>query len=144
MLWYTGLLIFHAVTEPWNSGKLTKSHEIHKNTKNTAKFSRNLIKYMSVQHIWNLFQLLGLFTCHKLANLSSSLKRANNISKLPGVDYVAKNWALAIMLKALPLVTWDQALFSFRFENYIPAGKAKRKQTNFSGSRLIERMDENH
>ena len=31
------------------------------------------------------------------------------------------------------LITWDQALFSFRFENYIPAGKAKR--TNFSGSR---------
>ena len=25
-------------------------------------------------------------------------------------------------------VTWDQALFSFRFENYIPAGKAKRKE----------------
>ena len=25
------------------------------------------------------------------------------------------------------LVTWDQALFSFRFENYIPAGKAKTK-----------------
>ena len=28
-------------------------------------------------------------------------------------------------------VTWDQAPFSFRFENNIPAGKAKRK----SGSR---------
>ena len=39
-----------------------------------------------------------------------------------------------MMLNALPLVTWDQALFSFRFENYIPAGKAKRKQTNFSGA----------
>ena len=26
---------------------------------------------------------------------TSSLKRANNILKLPGVDYVAKNWALA-------------------------------------------------
>ena len=26
-------------------------------------------------------------------------------------------------------VTWDQALFSFRFENYIPAGKAKRKES---------------
>ena len=39
-----------------------------------------------------------------------------------------------MMLKALPLVTWDQALFSFRFENYIPAGKAKRKQTNFSSA----------
>ena len=35
----------------------SRSREIHKNTKNTAKFGRNLIKYMSVQHIWNLFQL---------------------------------------------------------------------------------------
>ena len=35
---------------------------------------------------------------------TSSLKRANNVLKLPGVDYVAKNWALAMMLKALPLV----------------------------------------
>ena len=63
-----------------------------------------------------------------------SLKRGNNIPKLPRIDYVTKNWALAMMLKALPLVTWDQALFSFRFENYILAGKAKRKQTNFSGA----------
>ena len=35
---------------------------------------------------------------------TSSLKRANNVLKLPGIDYVAKNWALAMMLKALPLV----------------------------------------
>ena len=26
-------------------------------------------------------------------------------------------------------VTWDQALFLFRFENYIQAGKAKRKES---------------
>ena len=39
-----------------------------------------------------------------------------------------------MMLNALPLVTWDQALFSFCSENYIPVGKAKRKQTNFSGA----------
>ena len=26
-------------------------------------------------------------------------------------------------------LTWDQALFSFGFENYIPAGKAKRKES---------------
>ena len=71
---------------------------------NTAKFGKNLIKEMSVQHIWNLFQLLGLFTCCRLANLSSSLKRANNVPKLPGVDCVAKNWALAMILKALSLV----------------------------------------
>ena len=25
-------------------------------------------------------------------------------------------------------LTWDQAPFSFRFENYIPVGKAKRKE----------------
>ena len=92
------------VAEPQNSGKSAKSHEIHKNMQNTAKFGKNLIKEMSVQHIWNLFQLLGLFTCCKLANLSSSLKRANNVPKLPGVDCVAKNWTLAMILKALPLV----------------------------------------
>ena len=36
---------------------------------NTAKFSRNIIKYMSVQQFWNLSQLLGVFTCLKLQNL---------------------------------------------------------------------------
>ena len=41
--------MFHAVAEPRNSGKSAKSCEIHKNTQNTAKFGRNLIKYMSVQ-----------------------------------------------------------------------------------------------
>ena len=61
-----------------------KSRKIHKSTKNTVKFGRNLIKYMSVQHI---FILLAI-----------------NIPKLPGIGYVAKNWALAMMLKALPLV----------------------------------------
>ena len=45
-----GLLIFRAVAEPRNSGKSAKSREIHKDTKNTATFGRNLIKYMSVQH----------------------------------------------------------------------------------------------
>ena len=54
---HLGLLIFHVVAEQRNSSKSTKSHEIHKNTKNTVKFGRNLIKYMSVEHIWNLFQL---------------------------------------------------------------------------------------
>ena len=39
----TGLLIFCAVAEPRNSGKSAKSRGIHKNTKNTAKFGRNLI-----------------------------------------------------------------------------------------------------
>ena len=46
---YSGLLMFRAVAEPRNSGKSAKSREIHKSTQNTAKFGRNLIKYMSVQ-----------------------------------------------------------------------------------------------
>ena len=29
---------------------------------------------------------------------------SNNVPNLPGIDYVAKNWALAMMSKALPLV----------------------------------------
>ena len=49
------------------------SREIHKNTQNTAKFGRNLIKYMSVQQFWNLSQLLWVFTCRKLANLCQNL-----------------------------------------------------------------------
>ena len=52
------------------SGKSAKSCEIHKNMQNTPKFGRNLIKYMSVQHIWNLSQLLGLFNCSKLWHFS--------------------------------------------------------------------------
>ena len=48
----------------------SQSSEIHKNMQNTGKFGRNLIKYMSVQHIWNFSHLLGLFTCRKLVNLS--------------------------------------------------------------------------
>ena len=64
-----GFWYFHMVAEPQNSGKSAKSREIHKNTQNTTKFGRNLIKYMSVQQFWNLSQLLGVFTCRKLANL---------------------------------------------------------------------------
>ena len=60
---------------------------------------------MSVQQFWNLSPLLGVFAVNSQIHVkTSSLKRAKNVPKLPGVDYVAKNWALAMMLKALPLV----------------------------------------
>ena len=70
----------------------SQSREIHKNMQNTANFGRNLIKYMSVQHIWNFSQLLGLFTCRKLVNLSwkfvaETCKQRLVTPKLPGVDY---------------------------------------------------------
>ena len=70
---YTGPLIFCAVAELRNSGKSTKPCEIHKNMQSTVKFGRNLIKYMSVQQFWNFSQLLGVFTCRKLANLCQNV-----------------------------------------------------------------------
>ena len=33
------------------------------------------------------------------------------------------------LLQAYATVTWDEALFLFRFVNNIPAGKAKRKES---------------
>ena len=48
---------------------------------------------MSLQQFWNLSQLLGVFTCRKLANLCQNFVTEmckNNVPKLPGVDYVAK------------------------------------------------------
>ena len=87
----TGLLMFRAVAEPRNSGK-------------SAKFGGNLIRYMSVL-ILKLVSATGLLAVNSQIHVkTSSLKRANNVPKLPGVDYVVKNWALAMMLKALPLV----------------------------------------
>ena len=93
----------------------SQSREIHKNTQNTAKFGRNPIKYMSVQHMWNFSHLLGLFICCKLVNLSWNLvtetcKQRPETLKLPGIDYVAKNWALAMMSKALLLVQFWSVL----------------------------------
>ena len=70
---YTGLRIFHTVAELRNSGKSANPREIHKNMQNTAKFARNLIKYMSVQQFWNFSQLLGVFTCRELANLCQNI-----------------------------------------------------------------------
>ena len=55
----SGLLIFRMVTELRNSGKSAKPREIQKNTKNTAKFCRNLIKYTSVQHYLKLISAIG-------------------------------------------------------------------------------------
>ena len=84
----TGLLIFRAGAEPRISSKSAKSHEIHKNAQNPAKFARNLTKYMSAQHIWKLSWLLGLLilAVSLLIYLeTSSLQRVNNSPKLPGV-----------------------------------------------------------
>ena len=97
----TGLLIFRVVAELRNLGKSAKSREIHKDTKNTSKF----IEILSNTCLYNILETYFSYWIYLLAvNLqiylrTLSLKRANNIPKLPGVDYVAKNWALAISVQ---------------------------------------------
>ena len=91
------------VAEPWNSGKSAKFTK-------TRKIPWNSVEILSNTYLYNIFETYFSYRGYLLAvNLqiyheTSSLKRANNVPKLPGVDYVAKNWALAMMLKALPLV----------------------------------------
>ena len=94
----------------------SRSQEIQVTPQNPAKFTKtrkilqNLVKILSNRCLYNVFETYFSYWGYLLAvNLqiyleTSSLKRANNVVKLPGIDYVAKNWALAMMLKALPLV----------------------------------------
>ena len=94
----------------------SRSHEIQVNPRNPAKFtktrkiSRNSVEILSNACLYSNFETCLSYWGYLLAVNSQiyvkiwSLKRANNVPKLPGVDYVAKNWALAMMLKALPLV----------------------------------------
>ena len=96
----TGLLIFCRVVKPRNSGKSTKSQEIHKNTLN---------------HVSTRYLKLINWGCVIAVNLqiyleTSSPQQANNILKLPHVNYVAKNWALVMTLKALPLAHLKQQM----------------------------------
>ena len=71
---------------------------------------RNSVETLSNTCLHNIFKTYFSYMDYSIAvNFqiylgTSSLKRANNVPKLRGVDYVAKNWALAMMLKALPLV----------------------------------------
>ena len=109
--YFTRVLIFRAVAGPRNSQK-------------HAKFARNLIKYMSIQHIWNVSRLLGLFNCRKLANLSWNFVTAMSNQRLKTTrrDYVAKNWALVMMLKDAHRRKSDQ--FLAKFAQKIPPKKA--------------------
>ena len=85
---------------PRNPTKFTK----------TRKIPRNSVEILSNTCVYNISETYFSYRGYLLAvNLqiylgTLSLKHTNNVPKLPGVDYVAKNWALAMMLKALPLV----------------------------------------
>ena len=94
----------------------SRSHEIQVNPRNPAKFTKkrkilqNSEEILSNTCLYDIFETYFSYRGYLLAaNVqiylgTSSLKRANNVLKPPGIDYVAKNWALAMMLKVLPLV----------------------------------------
>ena len=107
----------------WYFGR-SRSREIQVHPRNPAKFTktrkipRNSVEILSNTCLYNIFETYFSYRGYLLAvNLqiylgTSSLKRANNVPKLPGVNYVAKNWALAMMLKALLLVHfWSVVLW---------------------------------
>ena len=84
----------------------------------TRKIPQNLVEIVSTTCLYNIFlsywgYLVAINLCIYLETLS--LKCANNVSKLPGIDYVAKNWVLAMMLKALPLVFSSGAYCCYRY-----------------------------
>ena len=79
------------------SRKFTKTRKIPQNSEEIVSTTCLYNIFLSY---WGYLVALNLYIYLE----TSSLKRANNVSKLPGVDYVAKNWVLSMMLKALPLV----------------------------------------
>ena len=81
------------------------------------KMPRNPVEILSNTCLYNILETSFSYRGYLLAvNFqsylgTSSLKRANNVPKLLGINYVAKNWALAMMLKALSLVHLWRVLF---------------------------------
>ena len=110
VIFFTGLLIFCTVAELQNSGKSAKSRKIHENARNTRKFARNNIKYISETYLGYWGFLLPVNLQIYLETLPQ--KQANSVPKLAGIND-AKNWALAMMmLKALPLAHFSMVLLS--------------------------------
>ena len=93
------LLLFSVQVNPRNPVKFTKTHKIPQNS----------VEILSNTCLYNIFETYLSYWGYLLAvNLqiyleTLSLKHANNVPKLPGVDDMVKNWALAMMLKALLL-----------------------------------------
>ena len=108
----SGLLIFCAVAKPRNSGKSAKSCEIHKNTQNTCEIRQKSYQIRLYSNFETCLSYWGYLLAlnPQIYVKTLSLKCANNVPKLPGVDYVAKNWTLAMILKALPLVHFRSIL----------------------------------
>ena len=83
--WYFARLQSREI--PWNSVEILSNTCLYSNVETCLRYWGYLLAVKSQIYV-----------------KTSSLKHANNVPKLPGVDYVVENWAIAMMLKALPLV----------------------------------------
>ena len=104
---YTGLEIKKILRSPFSDQlkKYSRQLQIHKNRQN------NSVEILSNTCLYNIFETYLNHWGYLLAvNLQiyletlSLVNSANNVPKLPGIDYVVKNRALAMMLKVLSLV----------------------------------------
>ena len=81
-----------------------------------CKIPRNSLENLTNTCRYNILETyLGYWGCLTAVNLqiyleSSSPQQANNVPKLQGINYVVKNWALVVMLKALPLANFLSTL----------------------------------
>ena len=77
---------------------------------------QNLVEILSHTCQFKIFETyLGNWDCVIAVNLqiyfeTSTPQQVNNVPRLPHVNYVAKNWALVMMLKALPLAHLNQQM----------------------------------
>ena len=91
--------------------------------RNIAEYQKPCIKYMSVQQFWNLSQLLGVFTCRKVANLcqnfitetckqrSETTRRRLCCGKL-GTSHDVKGFAIGSFLERI--VYWKSKWWPLR------------------------------
>ena len=81
---------------------------------------RNSVEILSNTCLYNIFEIYLSYWGYLLAvNLhiylkTLSLKCANNVPKLPGVDYIAKNWALPLVHFWSVLLLKEQMMTSVR------------------------------
>ena len=97
---------------------------------------QNLLEILSHTCQYKIFETyLGNWGCVIAVNLqisfeTSSPQQVNNVPKLPHVNYAAKNWALVMMFKALPLAHLKQQMII----------SVKKHETRLSNERKIYRF----
>ena len=107
LLTYVQLYVWASdISHSRGATKFTKTHKVPQNS----------VDILSNTCLYNIFETyLSYWGCLLAVNLqiyleTSLLKCANNVLKLTSTDYVAENWALAMMLKALLLVRFWRVL----------------------------------